>query len=71
MTLDAALKHLSEVAEYIQITYGKHVYREGFEPHYKWEVIAMRYSGECYPPFDQKDDLLEAIMRVTSCIEHS
>ena len=68
MTLDLALKCLSEVAEEITITYGAHTYRESFSPHYKWEVIAGA-RGQGYPPFDQSDDLFECVLYVLHWIE--
>ncbi len=62
MTLEQALNRLKDLVPFIKISHGRHVYRAGFKPHYAWEVIAFHEDGDCYPPFEQKDDLLEALM---------
>jgi len=70
LTLEEALRKLCTMSVQITITAGRHHYREGFEPHYLWEVIAGG-EGECYPPFAQENDLLIAVQKVIERIEES
>jgi hypothetical protein len=67
--MEEALRKLCTMSTQITITAGKHHYREGFEPHYLWEVIALQGEGQCYPPFAQEDDFLIAVQKVIEQIE--
>jgi len=67
--LKEALHRLGTMSVQITITAGAHHYREGFSPHYVWEVIALRVPGACYPAFSQNDDLLIAVNSVIDMIE--
>jgi hypothetical protein len=68
-TLEEALHKLATMTGQITITAGVHHYREGISPHYFWEVIGALGPGECYPAFDQSDDLIVAVENVISKIE--
>jgi hypothetical protein len=68
-TLEDALHKLATMTGQITITAGVHHYREGSTPHYFWEVIGSLGAGECYPAFDQDDDLRVAVENVISQIE--
>ena len=68
-TLEDALHKLATMTGVITITAGVHRYREGSTPHHFWEVIGSLGAGECYPAFDQDDDLLVAVNNVILKIE--
>ena len=55
------LEELLDKRDHVRISKIGKIYREDVEPQYKYEVIAPRFEGDCYPEFEQGDDLEEVL----------